>query len=59
MERRIQNDFAARMAWCNTDYKAANHPPVAKLNMPEQLKVKSGETLISTAVHPMTLMEMP
>lgn len=40
----IQNDFAARMAWCNTDYKAANHPPVAKLNMPEQLRVKSGET---------------
>ena len=39
----LQNDFAARMTWCHTDYKHANHPPVAKLNMPEQLTVRSGE----------------
>jgi hypothetical protein len=40
----IQNDFAARMTWCHTDYKTANHPPVAKLNMPDQITVTSGET---------------
>ena len=40
----FQNDFAARMAWCTNDYKHANHPPVANLNMPERLTVKSGET---------------
>jgi hypothetical protein len=39
----IQNDFAARMSWCQKD-KTANHPPVAKLNMPDQVTVKSGET---------------
>lgn len=40
----IQNDFAARMTWCHTGYKNANHPPVAKLNMPDRITVKSGET---------------
>lgn len=40
----FQNDFAARMAWCTADYKDANHPPVAKLNMSDQITVKSGET---------------
>jgi len=39
----FQNDFAARMAWCNTDYKHANHPPVVKLNSPERFTVKSDE----------------
>jgi hypothetical protein len=39
----FQNDFAARMEWCTKEYKSANHPPVVKLNMPEQLTVKSGE----------------
>ncbi|HOZ84688.1 MAG TPA: DUF1593 domain-containing protein [Niabella sp.] len=41
----FQNDFAARMVWCNNDYKSANHPPVVKLNTPEHLTVKSGETI--------------
>lgn len=40
----IQNDFAARMTWCHTTYQNANHPPVAKLNMPDQITVKAGET---------------
>ncbi|MDB5279626.1 MAG: hypothetical protein JWR61_4581 [Ferruginibacter sp.] len=39
----FQNDFAARMMWCTKDYKSSNHPPVAKLAMPEKLTVKSGE----------------
>lgn len=39
----FQNDFAARMDWCLSSYKEANHPPVAKLNQPEQFTVKSGD----------------
>jgi hypothetical protein len=39
----IQNDFAARMAWCTKSYEEANHPPVAKINEPEQFTVKSGD----------------
>jgi Protein of unknown function (DUF1593) len=39
----FQNDFAARMDWCLTDYKNANHPPVAKLGTPNAITVKSGE----------------
>ena len=39
----FQADFAARMTWCHKDYKNANHPPVAKLNMPNSITVKSGE----------------
>jgi len=40
----IQYDFAARMTWCHKDYKNANHPPVAKLNMPDSIIVRSGAT---------------
>ena len=40
----FQNDFAARMSWCNMSYKEANHPPVVMLTTPGQLTVKSGET---------------
>lgn len=39
----FQNDFAARMSWCSKVYKHANHPPIVKLNMPEQITVKSGD----------------
>ena len=39
----FQNDFAARMDWCTKSYEEANHPPVAKVNGPEQFTVKSGE----------------
>jgi hypothetical protein len=40
----FQNDFAARMDWCTMSFEEANHPPVARLNQPEQFTVKSGET---------------
>lgn len=39
----LQNDFAARMDWCTKTYAEANHPPVAKVNEPEQFTVKSGD----------------
>jgi len=39
----LQNDFAARMDWCTKSFEEANHPPVAKVNEPEQFTIKSGE----------------
>jgi len=39
----FQNDFAARMDWCTKPYAEANHPPVAKVNQPEQFTLKSGD----------------
>ena len=39
----FQNDFAARMDWCTKSYKDANHPPVVRVNQPEQFTVKSGD----------------
>ena len=39
----FQNDFAARMEWCVKPYNEANHPPVAKVNGPEEFTVKSGD----------------
>ena len=39
----FQNDFAARMDWCIKTYEEANHPPVARVNQPEEFTVKSGE----------------
>lgn len=38
----FQNDFAARMDWCVSDYEDANHPPVPVLSN-EEITVKSGE----------------
>ena len=38
-----QNDFAARMDWTVKPFGEANHPPVAKVNHPEEFSVKSGE----------------
>jgi hypothetical protein len=38
----FQNDFAARMDWTITEYKDANHPPVAKLDHENTLIVQSG-----------------
>jgi hypothetical protein len=40
----FQNDFAARMDWCTMSFENANHPPVVKVNGPEQFTVKSGDT---------------
>jgi hypothetical protein len=39
----FQNDFASRMEWCTSIYNEANHPPVVKLNEPEEFSVKSGD----------------
>lgn len=39
----FQNDFAARMDWCITDYKNANHPPVPVLKQPDEFTIKSGQ----------------
>ena len=39
----FQNDFAARMDWTIKSFSEANHPPVAKVNHPEEFSVKSGE----------------
>jgi hypothetical protein len=41
----FQNDFAARMDWCTKSYREANHPPVPVLSHPEELTVKSGDTI--------------
>ncbi len=38
-----QNDFAARMDWTIKPYAQANHPPVARLQHPNQLTARSGE----------------
>ncbi|MFZ0453126.1 MAG: nucleoside hydrolase-like domain-containing protein [Ignavibacteriaceae bacterium] len=50
----FQNDFAARMRWCNESYKEANHPPIVKLLVPEHVTVNSGEGfgLDATAADP-------
>jgi len=44
-----QHDFFARMDWCVKSVEEANHPPIAKLNHPNQLKVKSGENVYLSA----------
>lgn len=41
----FQNDFAARMDWCTKSYEEANHPPVVRLNHPDHITVKSGESI--------------
>ncbi|OFY68612.1 MAG: hypothetical protein A2V64_01610 [Bacteroidetes bacterium RBG_13_43_22] len=39
----FQNDFAARMDWCTKSFEDANHPPVARINQPDEFTVKSGD----------------
>jgi len=41
----FQNDFAARMDWCTKSFEDANHPPVPVLSTPEEITVKSGESV--------------
>jgi hypothetical protein len=52
--RMLQNDFAARAAWCVGDYENANHPPVVKLNHANDLNAGIGEAvrLSGTATDP-------
>lgn len=41
----FQNDFLSRINWTVMDYKEANHPPVPKLNHPNEITVKSNEVV--------------
>jgi hypothetical protein len=43
--KELQHDFAARAAWCVSDFAAANHPPTAKLNHEKNLTGKAGEKI--------------
>lgn len=45
----FQNDFAARMGWCNESYEEANHPPVPALKSSGKITVKSGEGIYLNA----------
>lgn len=45
----FQNDFAARLDWCVEPYDKANHAPVATLDHPNELSVKSGEKFMLSA----------
>lgn len=45
----FQNDFAARMDWCLSDYKKANHPPVPVLKQSTAITVMSGQEFILDA----------
>jgi hypothetical protein len=45
----FQNDFAARMDWCLSGYKNANHAPVPVLKEGSDLTVKSGQQLVLDA----------
>ncbi len=40
-----QHDFAARIDWTTKPFAEANHPPVVKLNHPNELRAKGGETV--------------
>ncbi len=39
----FQNDFAARMDWCQKSYEEANHPPVPALAHDQVLEASEGE----------------
>lgn len=45
----FQNDFAARMDWCEKSYKKANHPPQIVLRTPERMTVNSGDGFVLDA----------
>jgi hypothetical protein len=45
----FQNDFEARMDWTVKDFKAANHPPVPRLDHKNELKVNTGENVSLSA----------
>lgn len=42
----IQNDFAARVAWTETDYQQANHAPDVTIKEGLDIKVKPGQKLV-------------
>lgn len=45
-----QNDFAARMDWTIKPYEEANHPPIPKLDHPQEITARQGERINLSAV---------
>lgn len=45
----LQNDFAARAAWCVLPYADANHPPVVALTHARDLQAAAGATVALSA----------
>ena len=45
----IQNDFAARIDWCESSFEEANHYPEVKISCKQNIIVKPGETVIIDA----------
>lgn len=45
----FQNDFAARMDWCENSFQEANHNPIAVLTHQENLTVISGDSFTLNA----------
>jgi hypothetical protein len=45
----FQNDFAARMDWTVKSYADANHPPEARLGMPDHIRARPGERVALSA----------
>ncbi|MEQ8338554.1 MAG: DUF1593 domain-containing protein [Cyclobacteriaceae bacterium] len=45
----FQNDFAARMDWCQNSFETANHPPVPVLTGEDHLTVNSEESIFLDA----------
>lgn len=46
----VQNDFAARMDWCVSEYGEVNHPPVPVLGHEERIEVKGGHWFEMSAI---------
>lgn len=42
----LQNDFAARMDWCVSDFKSANHAPVVQVEGELNRAVKAGSSIL-------------
>lgn len=45
----FQNDFSARMDWTIKEVDQANHPPIARLNHPNNFSAKRGERISLSA----------
>jgi hypothetical protein len=45
----FQNDFASRLDWCIFEYENANHPPVVKIEGPDEIRVEVGSSILIDA----------
>jgi hypothetical protein len=45
----LQNDFKARLGWCGSEFKQANHPPVVRVKSKLQRTVSPGDTVVLDA----------